>query len=172
MTSDLPSHYRDDHSYPFEVARVEGLSDFNSLRAPLSVLVPFHRLLKRLRPDVIHVQSVLPGIALTLIADTLPGPPAIVFTDHNTPMPHERRWISGVNCYDVELAFGQFMFKRGTYDAALTPSLRFYKWALSRGAPPEKLHLIRHGVARTTIFARRWPGRVAGSRSRNSVSRR
>ena len=146
VTSDLPSHYRDDHSYPFEVARVEGLSDFNSLRAPLSVLVPFHRLLKRLRPDVIHVQSVLPGIALTLIADTLPGPPAIVFTDHNTPMPHERRWISGVNCYEVELAFGQFMFKRGTYDAALTPSLRFYKWALSRGAPPEKLHLIRHGV--------------------------
>ena len=95
---------------------------------------------------MIHVQSVLPGIALTLIADTLPGPPAIVFTDHNTPMPHERRWISGVNCYEVELAFGQFMFKRGTYDAALTPSLRFYKWALSRGAPPEKLHLIRHGV--------------------------
>ncbi len=146
VTSDLPSHYRDDHSYPFEVARVAGLSDFNALRAPLSVLVPFHRLLKRLRPDVIHVQSVLPGIALTLIADTLPGPPAIVFTDHNTPMPEQRRWISGVDCYDVELAFGQFMFKRGTYDAALTPSRRFYDWALDRGAPPEKLHLIRHGV--------------------------
>lgn len=73
VTSDLPPHYRDDHSYPFEVARVAGLSDFNSLRAPLSVLVPFHQLLKRLRPDVIHVQSVFPGIALTLIADTLPG---------------------------------------------------------------------------------------------------
>lgn len=146
VTSDLPSHYRDDHRYPFEVARVAGLSDFNSARAPLSTLVPFHQLLKRLRPDVIHVQSVLPGIALSLIADTLPGPPAIVFTDHNTPMPEQRRWISGVNCYEVELAFGQFMFKRGTYDAALTPSLRFYKWALSRGAPPEKLHLIRHGV--------------------------
>jgi len=146
VTSDLPPHYRDDHSYPFEVARVAGLSDFNSLRAPLSVLVPFHSLLARLRPDVIHVQSVLPGIALTLVADTLPGPPAIVFTDHNTPMPEQRRWISGVNCYDVELAFGQFMFKRGTYDAALTPSRRFHDWALDRGAPPEKLHLIRHGV--------------------------
>ena len=146
VTSDLPSHYRDDHRYPFEVARVAGLSDFNSLRAPLSVLVPFHQLLTRLRPDVIHVQSVLPGIALSLIADTLPGPPAIVFTDHNTPMPDQRRWISGVNCYEVELAFGQFMFKHGKYDAALTPSRRFHDWALNRGAPPEKLHLIRHGV--------------------------
>ena len=70
----------------------------------------------------------------------LPGPPAIVFTDHNTPMPEQRRWISGVNCYEVELAFGQFMFKHGTYAAALTPSRRFHDWALSRGAPPEKLH--------------------------------
>jgi len=146
VTSDLPPHYRDDHGYPFEVARVQGLSDFNSARAPLSTLVPFHRLLASLRPDVIHVQSVLPGIALTLISDMLPGPPAIVFTDHNTPMPEQRRWISGVNCYEVELAFGQFMFKHGTYDAALAPSRRFYDWALCRGAPPEKLHLIRHGV--------------------------
>lgn len=146
VTSDLPPHYGDDHSYPFEVARVAGLSEFNSARAPLSTLVPFHRLLRSLRPDVIHVQSVLPGIALTLIADTLPGPPAIVFTDHNTPMPEQRRWISGMNCYEVELAFGQFMFKHGTYDAALAPSRRFYDWAISRGAPPEKLHLIRHGV--------------------------
>ncbi|MDE2975034.1 MAG: glycosyltransferase family 4 protein [Gemmatimonadota bacterium] len=146
VTSDLPPHYRDDHGYPFEVARVQGLSDFNSARAPLSTLVPLYRLLASLRPDVIHVQSVLPGIALTLISDMLPGPPAIVFTDHNTPMPEQRRWISGVNCYEVELAFGQFMFKRGTYDAALAPSRRFYDWALRRGAPPEKLHLIRHGV--------------------------
>ena len=146
VTSDLPPHYRDNHRYPFTVARVPGLSDFNSARAPLSILVPFHRLLKRLRPDVIHVQSVLPGIALTLISEMLPGPPAIVFTDHNTPMPEQRRWISGVNCYEVELALGQFMFKHGRYDAALAPSRRFHDWALSRGASPEKLHLIRHGV--------------------------
>ena len=146
LTSELPSHYRDDHDYPFSVARVAGLSDFNSARAPLSALVPLHRQLESLRPDVIHVQNVLPGIAVTLIAETLPGSPAIVFTDHNTPIPRQKRWISGVNCYEVELALGQFMFKRGTYDAAVAPSQRFHDWALSRGAPPGKLHLIRHGV--------------------------
>lgn len=146
VTSDLPSCYEGDHCYPFEVLRVPGLSEFNSARAPLSTLIPLYQVLHELHSDVIHVQNVLLGIAVTLLWERLPGSPAIVFTDHNTPIPQQSRWISGVNCYDVELALGEFMFKHGVYDVAVAPSQRFYDWALSRGAPRDKVELIRHGV--------------------------
>ena len=146
VTSELPSYYEGDYHYPFEVLRVPGLSEFNSARAPLSTLIPFYHVLHDLHPDVIHVQNVLLGIAVTLVSERLPGSPAIVFTDHNTPIPQHGRWISGLNCYDVELALGEFMFKHGVYDVAVAPSQRFYDWALSRGAPRDKIELIRHGV--------------------------
>jgi glycosyltransferase involved in cell wall biosynthesis len=146
VTSDLPARYSADYDYPFRVVRVPGLSEFNSAQAPLSTLVPLYDTLKLLRPDVIHVHNVLLGIALTLIAKSLPDSIAIVFTDHNTPMPVDRRWISGINCYEVELALGRFFFQHGTYDLAVTPSACFFSWALQCGAPPDKLLLVRHGV--------------------------
>jgi len=146
VTSTLPAHYTPYHAYPFRVIRVAGLSEFNSAQAPLSTLIPLFESLSRVRPDVIHVQNVLLGIALTLIAESLPGSPGIVFTDHNTPIPRDRRWISGVNCYEVELALGRFLFQRGVYDLALAPSRWFYTWALECGAPREKLLLVRHGI--------------------------
>ena len=68
VTSELPSYYAGDHSYPFEVLRVRGLSEFNSARAPLSTLIPFYQVLHDLHPDVIHVQNVLLGIAVTLVS--------------------------------------------------------------------------------------------------------
>ncbi len=146
VTSELPRHYSGEYRYPFSVVRVPGLSEFNSAQAPLSILVPLYETLKALRPDVIHVHNILLGIALTLIAKSLPNAPGIVFTDHNTPMPRDRRWISGINCYDVELALGRFHFQHGAYDVAVTPSECFFSWALECGAPREKLMLVRHGV--------------------------
>ncbi|HVF38738.1 MAG TPA: glycosyltransferase family 4 protein [Gemmatimonadaceae bacterium] len=146
VTSVLPAHYAGDYDYPFKVVRVPGLSEFNSAQAPLSTLVPLYETLNMLRPDVIHVHNILLGIALTLIAKSLPGSPGVVFTDHNTPMPGDRRWISGIGCYDVELALGRFLFQHGAYDLAVAPSECFFAWALACGAPREKLKLVRHGV--------------------------
>ncbi len=146
VTSSLSARYSADHDYPFRVVRVPGLSEFNSAQAPLSTLVPLYETLKRLRPDVIHVHNVLLGVALTLIAKSLPDSLGVVFTDHNTPMPDDRRWISGINCYEVELALGRFLFQHGAYDIALTPSACFFSWALQCGAPRDKLLLVRHGV--------------------------
>jgi len=146
VTSALPAHYAGLYSYPFRVVRVPGLSEFNSAQAPLSTLVPLYETLKLLRPDVIHVHNILLGIALTLIAKSLPESPGIIFTDHNTPMPDDRRWISGINCYEVELALGRFLFQHGAYDLAVTPSECFFSWALKCGAPVDKLRLVRHGV--------------------------
>lgn len=146
VTSVLPAQYSGGHRYPFKVVRIPGLSEFNSAQAPLSVLAPLYETLTRLRPDLIHVQNILLGVALTLIRRSLPDALGIVFTDHNTPIPDERRWISGINCYDVELSLGRFFFEQGAYDIAVTPSNRFFSWALQCGAPRNKVLLIRHGV--------------------------
>ena len=152
VTSTLPDERGGAHPYPFRVLRVPGLSEFNAARAGLRTLVPLHESLRQLDPDVIHVQNALLGIAVTLLADAIPDRCGIVFTDHNTPMPEECRWISGIDSYEVELALGRFAFRRGDYDVAVAPSEVFHDWALRCGAPPEKLLLVRHGVD-TTLFA-------------------
>ncbi len=152
VTSTLPDECGRAHPYPFRVLRVPELSEFNAAQSGLRTLVPLHETLRQLDPDVIHVQNALLGIAVTLLADAIPDRCGIVFTDHNTAMPDERRWISGIDSYDVELALGQFAFRRGAYDFAVAPSEAFHDWALRCGAPPEKLLLVRHGVD-TTLFA-------------------
>lgn len=156
VTSDLNGHEDASHQYPFSVRRVPGLSAFNSAAAPLNTLVPLCEALRSVAPDVIHAQNVLLGVAVTLLSDALPRDCGVVFTDHNTAIPTERRWISGLSCYDVELALGRFQFQRGSYDVAVAPSQAFFEWALACGAPSERLVLVRHAVD-TTFFS---PGPV------------
>lgn len=151
VTSDLSGHEGPSHEYPFRVRRVAGLSAFNSAAAPVNTLVPLCEALRSVDPDVIHAQNVLLGIAVTLLADTLPTDCGVVFTDHNTAIPTERRWIAGLNCYDVELALGRFQFQNGSYDFAVAPSQAFLAWALACGAPPDRLVLVRHAVDTATF---------------------
>lgn len=146
ITSTLSEGQTSHHHYPFEVRRVAALYDFNAARAPLSVLVPLHAALTDVRADVIHVQNLLLGIALTLIERGDLHRCGIVFTDHSTPIPNQARWLAGIGCYPVELALGRFLFQRGAYDVIVAPSEYFYDWALRCGAPLDRVKLIPHGV--------------------------
>lgn len=152
ITSDLPDKYSLKDGYPFEVLRVAGLSDFNHGRLNSRTLVSLFHAIKSLNPDVISAHNILIGLALSLIYESLPPATACFFTDHNTPCSEKKRWLSGINCFEVEKSIGQFVLRSGRFDYMITPSKAFYNWAINNGAPVQKVVQIFHGVDDTLYY--------------------
>lgn len=117
----------------------------------LLAFVELIRLLRRIRPDILHTHNPKPGI-YGRIAGRLAGVPLVVNTVHGLYATPENRWLKravvyaleriAATCSDAELV-------QNPDDLATLRRLR---------VPSERLHLLGNGIDLDRFDPDRWPG--------------
>lgn len=111
----------------------------SDLRADARLLVELVRVLRRLRPDVVHTHNPKTG-AIGRVAARLAGVPAVVGTVHGIYAIPDDPWPKRTVAYAIEVvaaAFAHRVFVINTDDLATLRRLR---------VRPSKLRLLRQGV--------------------------
>lgn len=134
------------YRHPYNVLYADGLREFDACRSGLSTVSNIFNAIRKIKPDIIHVQNIILAIATTLACEAINPRPGIVVADHNTPIPEQRRWLKGLEPFELQLSMARHLYTRCTVDAIVAFSQVFFNWALECQAPQQILHLIHHGV--------------------------